>query len=107
LTAAHADRVVFGLGAEKGLDIVEYRLDPAAEVSEEVRRPDAMQLPSLALQDRRSEDLPLHRIGRLLEAIGIAENPDGHIVDAAGMLKRQIDTETVVAPVHIGAGLMS
>ena len=71
-----------------------------------MRRPQAMQLPAMALQNRRAKYIPLDWIGGLRESRAVAEHADGHIIGSLWMLQRQIDTKAIIAPEHIRAGFL-
>src|SRR5262245_11302414 len=66
-------------------------------------RPEAVQLPALALQNRSAEQVPFQWVFRLGEADAVAEDADGHIVGVAGMVEGQVHAEAVVAPVNVAA----
>jgi hypothetical protein len=62
-----------------------------------------MQPPTLVLEDRRAEDVPFDGILGLLEAATVAQYSNCNIVRCAGVMQRQVDQETLIAPVNIAA----
>jgi hypothetical protein len=72
-------------------------------VAEEMRRPDPAENPALIFKNPGAENVPFDDIIRAGIPAAIAEQSDGDITWPRRMMKREIDAESFVAPVNIGA----
>src|SRR5437762_2714069 len=86
-TLHDADSVLRFFRGDDSIRIAHNRIRASAWIAEEMRRPQSMQLPALALVNRGAEHIPFHRVLRLGEARSVAQDSKGDIFRMLRMMQ--------------------